>query len=84
MRKRELEVLGEELLDVWATDVVSLLDLNDLEDLHLSLASFRVSSTQKSLTWIDRKRDLWRAAMSWYMACTASHLDISRYSLYML
>ena len=31
--QRELEVLGEELLDVWAADVVGLGDLNDLEDL---------------------------------------------------
>ena len=29
----ELEVLGEELLDVGAADVVSLLDLDDLQDL---------------------------------------------------
>jgi hypothetical protein len=33
VRKRELEVLGEELLDVWALDVFGLLELNDLEDL---------------------------------------------------
>ncbi len=33
MRERELEVLGEELLDVWASDVGGLLDFDDLEDL---------------------------------------------------
>lgn len=33
VRKRELEVLGEELLDVWAADVLGLLDLDNLEDL---------------------------------------------------
>ena len=33
MRKREFEVLFEELLDVWALDVFGLLDLNNLEDL---------------------------------------------------
>jgi hypothetical protein len=33
VRKRELEVLGKELLDVWSLDVLSLLELNDLEDL---------------------------------------------------
>lgn len=33
MGKRELEVLDEKLLDVRATDVISLGDLNDLEDL---------------------------------------------------
>ena len=37
MRKRELEVLGEELLDVWALDVVGLLELNNLEDLEFVL-----------------------------------------------
>lgn len=31
--ERELEVLLEELLDVWAADVVGLLDFNDLQDL---------------------------------------------------
>jgi hypothetical protein len=31
--KRELEVLGEELLDVGAADGVGLLDLDNLEDL---------------------------------------------------
>ena len=30
--QRELEVLGQELLDVGATDVLGLLNLNDLED----------------------------------------------------
>jgi len=32
MRKRELEVLGEELFNVWSLDVVCLLEFNDLED----------------------------------------------------
>jgi len=32
VRKRELEFLGEELLDVWALDVFGLLELNNLED----------------------------------------------------
>jgi len=31
--QRELEVLGEELLDVWAAEVVGLLDLNNLKNL---------------------------------------------------
>jgi hypothetical protein len=31
--KGELEALDEELLDVWAADIVGLLDLNNLEDL---------------------------------------------------
>ena len=33
MGQRELEVLGEELLDVGAADVIGLLYLDDLEDL---------------------------------------------------
>lgn len=33
MRKREFEVLGKELLNVGALDVVGLLELDDLEDL---------------------------------------------------
>lgn len=47
MRKWELEVLGGELLDVWAADVVNLLDLDDLENLHGKVRSgfLRCSST---------------------------------------
>jgi hypothetical protein len=33
VRKREFEVLGEELLDIGALDVVGLLKFNNLEDL---------------------------------------------------
>jgi len=33
MRKGEFEIFGEELLDVWALDVVGLLELNNFEDL---------------------------------------------------
>jgi hypothetical protein len=33
VRKRELEIGCQELLDVRATDIGSLLDLNDAEDL---------------------------------------------------
>jgi hypothetical protein len=33
VRKREFEVLGKKLLDVWALDVVGLLNLDDLENL---------------------------------------------------
>jgi hypothetical protein len=38
MRKREFEVLGEELLDVWSLDVVGLLKLNNLENLQRSVS----------------------------------------------
>lgn len=33
VRKRELEVLGEELLDVWSADLIGVGDFDDLEDL---------------------------------------------------
>jgi hypothetical protein len=39
MREREFEVLGKELLDVWALDVVGLLELNNLEDLQSRLVN---------------------------------------------
>lgn len=39
VRKRELEVLGEELLDVWSLDVVGLFNLDDLEDLYNTFSS---------------------------------------------
>jgi hypothetical protein len=45
VRKWELEVLGEELLDVWALDVLGLLELNNLEDLQNVLGSNRFGST---------------------------------------
>lgn len=35
VRKRELEVLGEELLDVGAADISGLLDLDDLKNLDI-------------------------------------------------
>ena len=34
VRQRELEILGEELLDVRAADVLGVVDLNDLQDLY--------------------------------------------------
>jgi hypothetical protein len=85
VRKREFEVLGEELLDVGALDVVGLLEFNNLEDLFTvgSVCSMATGEHARR-TWIDRKRDRCLAAMSWYIASTASVLDISRYSLYML
>jgi len=33
MRKGEFQVGGKELLDIWAAEILSLLDLNDAEDL---------------------------------------------------
>jgi hypothetical protein len=38
VREREFEVLGEELLDVGALNVIGLLELNNLEDLRNVLA----------------------------------------------
>lgn len=51
MREREFEVLGEELLDVGALDVVGLLEFDDLEDLLDSLA--RLSHNQVVRTYVD-------------------------------
>lgn len=57
MRKRELEVLGEELLDVWAADVIGLFNLDDLEDLHGVLVSVRSPESALRLTWMFLKRE---------------------------
>lgn len=45
MRKGEFEVLGKELLDVWASDIGGLLDFGDLEDLDAVLAELCWKST---------------------------------------
>jgi len=66
--KGELEVLGEELLDVGAADVLGLLDLDDLDDLQGSVSKDGRQHRARMMpgrTWIDRKRARWRAAMSW-------------------
>lgn len=83
VRKGEFEVLGQELLHVWSLNIIGLLELNNLQDLFLLSAS-NFSMPIGKHTWIDRKRDRCLAAISWYIASTASVLDISRYSLYML
>lgn len=65
----ELEVLGEELLDVGAADIGGLLNLSDLENLFVEIPVSNQSSASLCrggvLTWIDLKRERWRAAMSW-------------------
>lgn len=64
--ERELEVLGEELLDVWALDVVGLLELSDLEDLCKYCQPSKPNNEgQRERTLIEPKRDLCLAAMSW-------------------
>lgn len=83
MRQREPELGLQELLDVWSANIGSLLDFDDFEDLVSSIRAALVSLV-RSNTWIDRKRARCLAAISWYKASTASVLDISRYSLYML
>lgn len=59
MGQRELEVLGEELLDVGAADGVGLLDLNDLEDLR-GLSVYQVQEEEiigaDERTWMEPKR----------------------------
>lgn len=66
MRQRELEVLGEDLLDVGAADGLGLLDLDNLEDLHVPVSTARCGIVRAgALTWMDLKRERWRAAISW-------------------
>lgn len=69
MREGELEVLGKQLLDVRATDVGGLLDLDNLEDLFIETVVRKCAEPcvlwQWYLTWIDLNRARWRAAMSW-------------------
>lgn len=43
VRKREFEVLRQELLDVWAANGVSLLDLDDFKDLYYEVCQYFVS-----------------------------------------
>lgn len=52
MRKREFEVLGEELLDVWALHVIGLLEFNDLEDLQF-MESANLISLIDVWTYVD-------------------------------
>ena len=84
MRKRELEVLGEELLDVWSADVVDLLDLNDLEDVD----GPESSAVTGGHVLVPTQQSVYAGALELmaisHIACTASQRDISRYSLYML
>ena len=44
MREREFEILGEELLDVWALDIVGLLELDDFENLSTKFSKEEVGS----------------------------------------
>lgn len=37
MRKGEFEVLGKQLLDIWASDICGLLNFDDLENLRTAL-----------------------------------------------
>jgi len=63
--KRELEVLGQELLDVGAADVHGLFNFDNLEDLFTRCISIGIGLRRGALTWIDLNRARWRAAMSW-------------------
>lgn len=42
--KRELEFLGEKLLNVWALDIVGLLDFHNLEDLYHLLVHITIKT----------------------------------------
>jgi hypothetical protein len=48
VREREAETWGEQLFDVWATDIFSLLDLNNPEDL-------KTSARCRSVIWCANK-----------------------------
>lgn len=54
--KGELEVRGQQLLDVRASDVLGLLNLNNLQDLPL-VSKFPSNQNSISHTWICRKRE---------------------------
>ena len=50
MWQRELEILREQLLDVWSADIICLLNLNDLEDLnHVSSVSHDLPLSRDNL-----------------------------------
>lgn len=64
--KRELEVLGKELLDVGAADGLGVVNLNNLDNLHrLSVKKNFMSGSEFQHTLMEPKRARWRAAMSW-------------------
>lgn len=56
MGQWELQVLDEDLLHVWATDVIGLLDLNNLEDLIVVLVEV-VKAEFRLRTCTDLKRE---------------------------
>jgi hypothetical protein len=64
--ERERQLLGDELLDVRPLDVLSLLELNNAEDLDFCqyLGAGGRLRVLGNRTWMDLKRARWRAAMS--------------------
>lgn len=59
VRQRELEVLGEELLDVGAADVLGVVDLDDLEDLYCDNgldSGFGIRESDRMHTLMEPKR----------------------------
>lgn len=57
MGQGELQVLDEELLDVWAADILGLLNLDDLENLGNLLETAPLKENIVIHTWTDLKRD---------------------------
>lgn len=51
MRKRELEVFRDELLDVWAADGVKICDFDDLENLLHVSRRFQVPKFDNVREW---------------------------------
>ena len=53
MWEREFEVLGHQLLDVWSTYIIRLLDLNDLENLCVVFALAHCQNRGISLAVVE-------------------------------
>jgi hypothetical protein len=71
VRERELEILLDELLDVWTAQVLGLLHLDNLEDLNVRnqyQSRLYAVLVDEMLTWIVLNRARCLDAISWYMA----------------
>src|SRR5437762_2192606 len=62
VREGELEVFRKELLDVWTSDKVALLNFDNFQDLPKVSRCFTRYLSEGSYTWIDRNLARWRAA----------------------
>jgi hypothetical protein len=62
--KWELKFFHKELLDVWTSDEVALLNFDDFQDLVRVSRRFTRYLSEDSYTWMDRNLARWRAAIS--------------------